>query len=199
MRKIIGYYYGLSSPWTYLGGPRLEAIAQRQGAAIAYKPCDFAQVFAQSGGLPVAKRAPQRQAYRLVELERWSRHLDMPLVLQPAHFPTPGARAGLMVIAAQKAGPGAGALSNAIMAALWAENEDIEDPETLLRAAAGCGLDGDALLVEAGQAEAAATLQANTEEAMTRHVFGAPTYAVNEEIFWGQDRLDFVERALAAG
>jgi 2-hydroxychromene-2-carboxylate isomerase len=156
-------------------------------------------VFAQSGGLPVAKRAPQRQAYRLVELERWSRHLDMPLVLQPAHFPTPGARAGLMVIAAQKAGPGAGALSNAIMAALWAENEDIEDPETLLRAAAGCGLDGDALLVEAGQAEAAATLQANTEEAMTRHVFGAPTYAVNEEIFWGQDRLDFVERALAAG
>ncbi len=196
MSKHIDYYYALSSPWSYLGGLRLEAIGQRQGAAIAYKPCDFAQIFAQSGGLPVARRAPQRQAYRLLELERWSRHLDMPLVLQPAHFPTPGERAGLMVIAAHQAGPDAGALSNAIMAALWAEDDDIENPETLRRAAAGCGLDGDALLAAADQPGAAAALQANTEEAVARQVFGAPSYVIDEVLYWGQDRLDFVEQAL---
>ena len=133
----------------------------------------------------------------MLELERWSLHLEMPLVLQPIHFPTPGARAGLMVIAAQEAGSGAGDLSNAIMAALWAQDGDIENPETLARAATACGLDGVALLAAADQPEAAAILRANTEEAMARQVFGAPAYVVNDEIFWGQDRLDFMETELA--
>src|SRR5688572_28240225 len=115
MGKVIDYYYSLVSPWTYLGGPRLEAIARRAGAVIDCKPVDFGQIFQVSGGLPLAKRAPQRQAYRLVELARWRDFLGMPLNLHPRHFPAADGLAARMVIAAKVAGADAVALSQAIL------------------------------------------------------------------------------------
>lgn len=192
----IDYYLSLNSPWTYLGGPRLEAIARRHGAEVRVKPVDFGTIFPRTGGLPLPKRAPARQAYRLMELERWRRHLAMPLNLQPRHFPTPAAKAAALVIAAETEGGDPLSLAQAILRSLWAEERDIEADETLDELARATGHDGAALLARARAPEIAAAQTAFTEEALARGVFGAPTYVLGEELFWGQDRLEFLDRAL---
>ncbi|MDP6573800.1 MAG: 2-hydroxychromene-2-carboxylate isomerase [Rhodospirillales bacterium] len=197
MDKAIDYYYSLISPWTYMGGPRLEEIAARHGATIAYKPIKLSEIFPASGGLPLAKRAPARQAYRLAELERWRTFLDMPLNMHPKHFPTPEWPAAGMVIAAHHPGPERGRLTNALLRAVWVEERDISDRETLQVIAGENSMDGNALLAHAEGGAANEEYQANTAEAMALGVFGAPTYVYGGELFWGQDRLDFLDRALA--
>jgi 2-hydroxychromene-2-carboxylate isomerase len=199
MAKTIDYYYALISPWTYLGGPRLEEIARRHGAAIAYKPVALGKVFPVSGGLPLAKRAPQRQAYRLVELARWRDFLGVPLNLKPRFFPADETLAAGMVIAARRQGLDCGRLSNAILRGVWAEERDIADAATLKAIAAENALDGDALMAAAADPAVTAEYEANTQEAIDRGVFGAPSYVYKDELFWGQDRLDFLDRALAKG
>ena len=194
---IIDYYLSLNSPWTYLGGPRLAAIAQHHGAQVRVKPVNFGTIFPQTGGLPLPKRAPARQAYRLMELERWRRFLDMPLTLHPRFFPTPAAKAAGLVVAAGAEGDDPLALAQAILRALWAEERDIEADDTLEELAQATGHDAPALMARAGAADIGATQDAFTEEALARGVFGAPTYALGDELFWGQDRLDFLDRALA--
>jgi 2-hydroxychromene-2-carboxylate isomerase len=194
--KHVDYYFSPSSPWTYLGHRRFAEIARNHHAQIAVKPVDFGVIFPQSGGLPLGKRAPQRQAYRLMELKRWRAHLDVPLTLQPKFFPVDASPAAVAIIAAAPSGVDAQMkLAGAIMRALWAEEKNIAEPSTLRAAAAEAGLDADKLLA-AGPA-AKAQFDAYTQEALTRGVFGAPTYACGDELFWGQDRLDFLERALA--
>jgi 2-hydroxychromene-2-carboxylate isomerase len=195
MSKHVDYYFTPVSPWTYLGHRRFEAIAAKHGATIAYKPADIGKVFAASGGLPLAQRPKQRQAYRLMELERWRTFLGIELTLRPKHFPVPAERAMRMIIAA---GGDAGRLAFAFMRACWAEERDVSDAATLRAIAAEAGLDGDALLAAAERDETMRTLAANTEEAIARQVFGAPTYVYRDELFWGQDRLDFLDRALTA-
>lgn len=197
MRKVVDYYCSLVSPWTYLGGPRLEEIARRAGAAVDCKPVDFGKVFPVSGGLPLARRAPQRQAYRLVELKRWRDFLGMGLNLRPRHFPAPEDLAAGVVIAAKRAGADAGRLSHAILRAVWAEERDVADAGTLRAIAGENGLDGAALLAAAGTDAVWEEYAANTAEAIGQGVFGAPSYVYRGELFWGQDRLDFLERALA--
>ena len=143
MQKIADYYMSPSSPWTYLGHARFGAIAHREGVTVRVKPIDYGVIFPQSGGLPLPKRAPQRQAYRLVELGRWGAHLGIPINVQPKHFP----------------------------------------------------VDARPAAIQTGEP----AFRALTEEALRRGVFGAPTYVIGDELFWGQDRLEFVERALARG
>ncbi len=197
MRRIIDYYLFLISPWAYLGGPRLKEIARRHDAEVRVKPIDARIVFPRTGGLPLAKRAPERQAYRLAELARWSAHLDLPLNLHPAHFPAPDEAAARLVIAASETGGDPLGLSQAILAALWTQERDITDSGVLAAAARESGPDGPALLARAQAPAILARYQAISEEAVARGVFGSPTYAFEEELFWGQDRLDFLERALA--
>lgn len=197
MAKTIDYFFGITSPWTYLGGERLIEVAARHGAVINYKPMDMGKLFSVSGGLPLAKRAPQRQAYRLIELARWSRHLGIPLNPQPKHFPVTGWPAAGMVIAAREHGGDCGKLANALMRAVWAEELDIDDTEVLVAIAADNGFDAGTLLDEAGSGAVKAAFEADTQEAIDRGVFGAPTYVYKDEPFWGQDRLDFLDRALA--
>ncbi len=196
MSKTVDYYISLRSPWTYLGSGRFEEMAARHGATIAVKPVDFGSIFPRTGGLPLPKRAPERQAYRLVELQRWRAHLDIPLNLQPAHFGVDDGLAARTVLAAEAGNRVA--LAHAILRAVWAEERDISDPATLTAIAAGLGLEADALLAKAGEAELQAAYEALTEEAVARGVFGAPSYLYREELFWGQDRLEFLDRALAA-
>ena len=135
MAKTIDYYHSLISPWSYLGGPRLLDIAAAAGATVDVKPIDLAQVFPVSGGLPLAKRADQRRAYRLAELARWRDHLGMPLNIEPRYFPAAEGLAACMVIAAREAGADAAGLSNAVLRAVWAEQRDIADRETLAEVA----------------------------------------------------------------
>lgn len=195
----IDYYLSLMSPWTYLGARRLEEIAARHGAEITIKPVDFGRIFPASGGLPLAKRAPQRQAYRLVELARWRDHLGVPLVMQPRHFPLAESLIARCVTAARLGeGPVAAlAFAHACLRGLWAEDRNTADPDVLCEIAGNCRLDGRRLLAAAESAETRAAYDADTAEALERGVFGAPSYLLDGELFWGQDRLDFLDRALA--
>jgi 2-hydroxychromene-2-carboxylate isomerase len=195
--KTIQYYLAAISPWTYLGHTRLAQIAQQAGATIEVLPCDLGGVFAVSGGLPLPKRAPQRQAYRLVELRRWSEHLGMPMNVTPAFFPTPSDLANKLVVATQtqQGGPAAMRIAGAIMAATWARELNIANDDTLAQLLSECELPA-ALLEQAKGAEAQQKFEANTQAAIAAQVFGAPSYVVDGELFWGQDRLDFLARKL---
>ena len=188
--KTIDYYFSPVSPWTYLGHERVAAIAHRHGAEIRAKPVDYGVIFPVSGGLPLGKRAPQRQSYRLMELARWRDHLGMPLTVQPKFFPADGTQAAHLI--AGTPDEKRMAVAGDVLAAVWVREENIAEPTTLAAMAARNGVDLAAAL-EAGKARYAA----NTDEALARKVFGAPTYVFKDELFWGQDRLDFLERALA--
>jgi len=200
MSKIVDYYFSPISPWTYLGHARFTDIAKRHGAVINVKPADFGKVFPVSGGLPVAKRAPQRQAYRMVELKRFRDYLKLPLNLQPKFFPVPADPAAQFIVAAGRAGGSDAAmrLAGAILRACWAEERNIADAETLAAICTEQGMNAAALAAAAQSDEVIAEYAGYTQEAIARNVFGAPSYVVDGEIFWGQDRLEFVERALDA-
>lgn len=197
MAAHIDYYFSLNSPWTYLGSARFVEMVRRHGAEVRVMPVDFGQIFAQSGGLPLAKRAPQRQAYRLVELQRWRDHLGLPLNLKPKFFPANENLAARLVIAAREAGYDATSLAHAILRAVWAEERDIADPETLRDIVRVRGLETAPLFAAAETDKIKAAHQAGTDKAIAAQVFGAPSYVLDGVIFWGQDRLEFLDRALA--
>ena len=199
MAKAADYYLFMISPWAYLGGPRLKEIARRHGAEVRVKPIDAAVVFPETGGVPLAKRAPARLDYRLAELRRWRDYLAMPLNIKPAHFPVAHDTAARMVIAAgDAAGGDPFALAQAILAAVWAEDRDISDTATLRAIAEATGHDAKTLLAAAEGPATAKAYAALSKEAVSRGVFGSPSYVYRNEVFWGQDRLDFLDRALAA-
>lgn len=197
-------FYSLSSPWAYFAGPRLQDIVRRHHVRLILKPFDFQAVVPRTGGVPLRTRPEPRRSYHSVELDRWRRHLGMPLNLTPRHYPADGKpdgwnkSAGWMVIAAQLRGDDAMRLSHAILRALWAEERDISAPEVRRAIADENGLDGAALLAQESSDEVQAIYRRNSEEAEAIGVFGAPTFVLEGERFWGQDRLEFVERALAA-
>ncbi|MBE7198718.1 MAG: 2-hydroxychromene-2-carboxylate isomerase [Parafilimonas terrae] len=201
MRCQVDYYVSLNSPWTYLGGARLMDIAARCGARVRIYPIDTAEVFPASGGLPLAKRSPQRQAYRLQELARWRDVLGIPINLKPRHFPADEATAARCVLMVRETIGDAPAvnLAHRVLKALWEEEADTGDRETLGRLIGDVGLDGPSVLEHADDARWTALRSRETKAAIDRGVFGAPTYAVGEDIFWGQDRLDFLERRLTGG
>jgi hypothetical protein len=196
--KTLTYFMSPVSPWTYLGHARVVEMARRHQARIVLRPADLGRVFPQSGGLPLAKRAPQRQAYRLHELARWRAFTGLPLNTHPKHFPVPPDDAARLIIAADLAlGTDAAlTLAGGLLRAVWAEERNISDADTRVAIVAECGLDAAAL--SARTHEAANAYEAYTEEAIRAQVFGVPWYVVNDVPFWGQDRLEFVERALAA-
>lgn len=195
---VIDYYLALTSPYTYLGHTRFERLAARHTATVHYKPIQMAKVFAVSGGVPVKDRPQQRQAYRFQELARWRDHLELPLNLEPRHFPAPDGAAARVVIAAIQRRDDAGRLIGAFLQAVWSEERDIAAPETIRAILTETGHDAEALLAAAAGPAVQAEYDANTAEAIERQVFGVPTYAFGTELFWGQDRLDFVERRLQA-
>jgi 2-hydroxychromene-2-carboxylate isomerase len=200
MSKLCEYYVSPHSPFSYLGHTHLLALARQHNVQIAIKPFDLSKVFGVSGGLPLAKRAPQRQAYRLKELQRWSEFRQLPMNLQPTFFPVQSDAASKLIIATQLAlGTDAAlALAGAVMRAVWAEERNIADPETLRALAVELGHDGGNLLKSSETASVLAEFDRFTDEAMAANIFGAPWYVVDGEPYWGQDRLDFVERAFAA-
>lgn len=199
MSKLCEYYFVPHSPFSYLGHARLVALAKQYDVKIILKPCDLSKVFNISGGLPLAKRAPQRQAYRLEELRRWSEYLQVPLNLQPTFFPVQSDDAAKLIIATQLAHGTEAALTltGAIMRAVWAEERNIADDATLIAITTELGHDGKTLLKSAETTSVQSEFDRFTDEAISANVFGVPWYVVDGEAFWGQDRLDFVERAFA--
>jgi len=200
MSRTIDYYHFLISPWSYLAIARFNALREKHDVIVNYKPIDVMSTFDTMGGLPPAKRHPSRQRFRMDELKRWSAFLNVPMNHTPAHFPVDQALAARMVYAAggASANPQAASLSDAVLTACWAEQKDVSDEATLISLADGCGLDGGKLLEQAKQDVYTEQLQAITEEAHNNDVFGSPTYVIDGELFWGQDRLEFLERYLTA-
>ena len=201
MALHIDYYASLNSPWTHLGAARLEAMCARHGATVRIFPVDFGTIFPASGGLPLPKRAPQRQAYRMMELKRWRDFLDIPIKLQPKHFPTPETASAACVIALRETMGDAPAikLAHRVLKAVWEDDENPAEPATLARLIGECGLDAAKITALGADPRWLERRTADTQAALDRGVFGAPSYVIGEEIWWGQDRLEFVERRLAAG
>ena len=201
MTTAIDYYLAPQSPWTYLGHERFVRIAAAAGATVHVLPMDLGgKVFPVSGGLPLGQRAPQRQAYRLVELARFRDALGLPLNIKPRYFPVAGDDAARLIIAVETGDGAAAALriTGAVLAAVWAQERNIADATTLAELLAECGLPA-VRLQDSRAREVQARYERNTQQAIDAGVFGSPSYVIDGEIFWGQDRLDFVERRLARG
>ncbi len=197
MSVHVDYFMVPLSPWTYLGHERFVHIARAAGATVRLRPMDLSQVFPVSGGLPLPKRAPQRQAYRLVELRRFADHLQLPLNLEPRHFPVRVDDASRLLVAVDREDgtDAALGLAGALLAAVWAQERDISDAAVLVDLLQARGLPA-ARLDQAREDDTTQQYQAYTREAIERGIFGAPSYVVDGEIFWGQDRLDFLARRL---
>jgi len=196
----VDYYFTPQSPWAYLGHERFARIARAAGATVRVMPIDLGgKVFPISGGLPVGQRAPQRQAYRLLELKRHSDHLALPLHVKPRYFPVASDDTSRLIVAVEMRDGASAAIkiSGAIFAAVWAQERHIADEKVLAELLAECGLEPDRLEQSFSQA-VQERYEANTAQAIDAGVFGAPTYVVGGEPFWGQDRLDFVERKISA-
>jgi 2-hydroxychromene-2-carboxylate isomerase len=197
----IDYYVSLNSPWTHLGAARIEAMAMAAGATMRIYPVDFGAIFAESGGLPLPKRSPQRQAYRLQELARWRDHLNIPIHIQPKFFPASEQLSSGCIIGLRETVGDQPAikLAHRVLKAVWQEEKDPGDPATLAALITDIGLDADQVMQLGSDPKWAERRLADTKAALARNVFGAPSYVIDDEIFWGQDRLAFVERRLARG
>ena len=198
MSITIDYYLSLNSPWTYIGSAPFAEIARRYGAEVNVKPAKFGPIFEQTGGLPLPKRSPQRRAYRMVELKRWREVRGLPLNLEPKYFPSDEAAATRLVIAAKLQGKDAHKLSLELGRAIWEREESFAEPAVMASSAQRAGLDAAALRAGGpSDAELDALYEQFTQDALKAGVFGAPSYVLpSGEIFWGQDRLELLERAL---
>lgn len=192
----IAYYLSPLSPWVYLAGRRPFEIAERHGARLDLRPVDGAALFARTGGVALSDRHPNRQAWRLQELARWSARLDVPLNVTPRHFPTNPAPASYALIAAQNCGGGdLAALLTGIGRAVWAEDRDIAEDAVIRDCLAAAGF--DPALADRGLLAGAEAYGRNLEAAIADGAFGFPTWCVGEAVFWGQDRLEFLDAHLA--
>jgi 2-hydroxychromene-2-carboxylate isomerase len=192
----IDYFLFPLSPFTYLAGQRLEEIAAKHGANVTYKPFGLLKVFEQTDGKPPGQRHKSRQAYRLQELSRVSKMNEMPINMQPAHWPTNPVPSSSAIIAAQNAGGGdMGGLVFSILRACWAEEKNIAEDDVIKQCLEANGF--DPALVDSAMLEGSEQFAKNTQEALERNVFGAPSYLVGDQVFWGQDRLDYLDAYLA--
>lgn len=198
MSKSVDYFLSPMSPWAYLGHEPLQALIDKFNATVNVIPIDPVKLFAATGGVPVAQRPIQRQKYRLAELKRWKSFLGSPIIIEPAHFPYNPALVSLVVVAtvnkygAQKAME----LTLCLMKGCWVEDRNMELTEEVKKSIESCDLNSDDLLELASNDQTSKDLEKNTQHAIEAGVFGAPTYIINGELYWGQDRLDFVQRSL---
>ncbi len=199
MSRTIDYYFTLPSPWTYLGHDLFLAICARHGVTIHYRPMPIGEVFDATGSLPLPKRPPARQRYRFVEMQRWREKRGLPLVLKPTHFPFDATLLNRAIAGLAATGRDPGRLVGAALSSLWAEDRNPGDEAEAARLIAAAGFDPQETLALARSDLAGATYERNGRDAVAADVFGAPGYVLDGEVFWGQDRLELLEDALASG
>ena len=193
----IEYYYGVPSPFAYLGSTKLQSIAKKYNADIIEKPCDLVGgIFPKTGGIPVPQRSPQRQKYRLDELKRWSEFLNIKINIKPKFFPPNDPHIpAKYTIAANLLGIKI-FFGHELLKKLWIEEKDISDEKNIELISKQFKIDFKELSSLSKSEKVSKIYMNNTDEAIQKNVFGAPTYIFNDELFWGQDRLEFLERAL---
>ena len=189
----IEYYLSVVSPWSYLGHKRFCDIARDNSAEILYLPIDSSILFAKTGGLALKDRSPQRKRYRMQELRRWRSRLELELNLEPQYFPTDSNLASRVIIGAIEAGHDVAELAYQLMRAVWVREEDVSETSVVVGAIERSGESVDDLLAAANHSNVQDIIIENSEQAVSKGVFGVPSYVVGEELFWGQDRLEFLD------
>lgn len=196
MTKSINYYLTPASPWTYLGAKRFRMIAEKQKIDVHLKLVDYGTIFPKTGGLPLPKRSPERQAYRLMDLKRFRDYLNIPLVVEPQFFPSKTRLTAYSIMAAVETLGNHQAMiaSEAVLSGLWVENLDMDDQNNVIHMLNNAGLDGAKLVAHglAHQEDYDQKIVSDTDQALADGVFGAPSYVMDGEVFWGQDRLDLL-------
>jgi len=199
MAVTIDYFYTHISPWAYLGHQAFRDIAARHGATVRLRPVDLSGVFDASGGLPLGKRHPARQAYRFIEMQRWREKRALPLTLKPAFFPTPPGLCDCCAIALAEQGGPALDFTGLAFKAIWADEKNIAEEAVLGDLLSGLGPDAGTVLAAARSEDITAIYKQNQTDAIELGVIGSPCYVLNGEPFWGQDRLDLLDDALTSG
>lgn len=197
MSTTITYYFALTSTWAYMGHEHFVALARRHGAVIDYRPLPLHDLFHSTGGLTLAERGRWRQNYRLQELGRWGAELGKTFNLRPAHWPVHNDLGDRVVLAILARGLDPHPAIARYYGGIWEREEDLNDPTTLARLTAEAGLDADGLLAEADLPHVRDRYRENLQAAMDAGVFGAPSFVLDGEVFWGQDRLPFLDKRLA--
>lgn len=193
MRQV-EFFWDPASPYTYLAGTQIEALAARHGAEVIWKPFVLGKVFEATGNRAPAT-IPAKGKHLFADVQRWAAYYGVPYRF-PSRFPINSIAALRAGCAANAAGCG-GAYARAVMKAYWADDADIARPEVVAAVATAAGLDGAALVAKTQEQAIKDQLRANTDEAVARGVFGAPTLFVGETMFWGNDRLVLLESFLA--
>lgn len=199
MPQSIDYYFSLQSPWAYIGHATFRKVVEAYDLKVVHKPVLLGELFSETGGLPLLKRHPSRQRYRMIELQRWRDRRGLKFHLQPKNWPFNGRLADGVVIAALEAGHDPDAFLRIGFPAVWEDELDLGDASVLTDLANRAGLPGEALLKRASDDAIAAIYEQNRQDAIEAGVFGAPAYVLGGEVFWGQDRIELLADALKSG
>jgi len=191
MSRQVDYYFSLQSPWAYIGHKLFRQVVSTYDVAVNHKPVVLVDLFSETGGLPLLKRHPVRQRYRMVELQRWRDKRGLNFHLQPANWPFNARLADGLVIAAVEAGRA--------FAAVWEDQLNLADPATLIKLADDSALPGKQLVERSATDEIGKIYEQNRQDALSADVFGSPAYVLDGEVFWGQDRLELLVDALKSG
>lgn len=194
MSKTVEFIFDVGSPTAYLAWTQLAAICERSGAQLQLTPVLLGGIFKATGNNPPGA-VPAKGMYMMRDLARYAQRYQVPLTMNP-HFPV-NTLMPMRVATAAIGTPEQEAVVQALYDAMWKAPCKLSEPEELARVLTEAGLDADHWLARAADETVKDTLKANTESAVKRGVFGAPTLFVGNEMFFGQDRLDFVEEALA--
>ena len=199
MQRQVDYYFSFQSPWAYIGHQPFREIVERYGLKVNHKPVVLVDLFSETGGLPLLKRHPVRQRYRMVELQRWRDKRGLNFALQPKNWPFNARLADGVVIAAIEAGHDPDPFLRRAFPAVWERELNLADPATLTTIADDAGLPGKQLVERSASAEIGAAYEQNRQDALAADVFGSPVYVLDGEVFWGQDRIELLADALKSG
>lgn len=199
MARQIDYYFSLQSPWAYIGHALFEDLAAAHRLKVHYKPVLLIEVFSETGGLPLVKRHPARQRYRMMELQRWREKRGLTFNYKPKFFPGDPRLADGVAVAAVVAGLNPEPFMRRAFSGLWEQELDLADTATVTRLANEAGLPGEKLAAQATSNEIAAAYEQNRQDAIAAGVFGSPCWVLDGEVFWGQDRIELLADALKSG
>jgi 2-hydroxychromene-2-carboxylate isomerase len=199
MPRQVDYYFSFLSPWAYVGHRAFRDLVSTYDLKVNHKPVVLVDLFSETGGLPLMKRHPVRQRYRMVELQRWRDRRGLKFHLQPANWPFNARLADGVAIAAIEAGLDPDRYLARGFAAVWEDQLSLADPATVAKLADESGLPGKQLVERSEQEAIGAAYEQNRQDALANDVFGSPAYVLDGEVFWGQDRIDLLEDALKSG
>jgi len=199
MARQVDYYFSFSSPWAYIGHKTFRDVVGTYGVVVNHKPVVLVDLFSETGGLPLVKRHPVRQRYRMVELQRWRDKRGLNFHLQPKYSPLNARLADGVVIAAVEAGLDPDPFLRRAFPAVWEDQLNLADPDTVTKIADDVGLPGKELVARSASEHISAVYEQNRQDAIAADVFGSPVYVLEGEVFWGQDRIELLADALKSG